>query len=85
MIEQGKMLDCTLSMKIFKYECMLLTDEPRWKEWVLSEIRREYGKMIENGNTVWETDKGSVAFDNAGSLCHGWSSVPIYFYIKNKS
>ena len=85
MIEQGKMLDCTLSMKIFKYECMLLTDEPRWKEWVLSEIRREYGKMIENGNTVWETDKGSVAFDNAGSLCHGWSAVPIYFYRKNES
>ena len=81
-IEQGKMLDCTLSMKIFKYECMLITDEPRWKEWVLSEIRREYSKMIENGNTVWETDKGSVDFDNAGSLCHGWSSVPIYFYHK---
>jgi hypothetical protein len=35
--------------------------------------------MIETG-TVWETIDGKAAFDNAGSLCHGWSATPIYYY-----
>jgi hypothetical protein len=39
--------------------------------------------MIDAGSTtVWETINGSVDFDNAGSLCHGWSAVPIYVYNK---
>ena len=80
-IENGEILDCTLSMKFFKYDAMLKTDKGRWSSWVLSEIRREYGKMVESGSScVWETAEGSVAFDNAGSLCHGWSSVPVYYY-----
>ncbi|MBE5743013.1 MAG: hypothetical protein E7360_06860 [Clostridiales bacterium] len=81
-IERGDLIDCSLSMKIFKYESMLITDEKRWSEWVFNEIREEYGNMVEKGETVWETSKGSVDFDNAGSLCHGWSSVPVYFYNK---
>ena len=30
--------------------------------------------------TVWETEDGERAFSNAGSLCHGWSALPIYYY-----
>ena len=82
-IANGNLLDCTLSMKIFKYESMLLSDSEKWSGWVLSEIRKEYSKMIESGSScVWETSDGSKAFENAGSLCHGWSAVPIYFYNK---
>ena len=80
-IEKGELVDCSLSMKIFKYDAMLLTDKERWSGWVLSEIRREYGKMVESGNScVWETEKGSSDFGNAGSLCHGWSAIPVYYY-----
>ena len=25
---------------------------------------------------------GAVAFENAGSLCHGWTAIPIYYYHK---
>ena len=78
-IVNGELSDCSLSMKIFKYDALLATDKEKYQEWVLNEIRREYGKMIERGDTVWETIDGASAFDNAGSLCHGWSAVPILF------
>lgn len=83
-IKNGELLDCTLSMKIFKYQALLTTDKAKWQKWVIAEIRREYGKMIENGNTVWETIDGAVAFDNAGSLCHGWSAIPLLLLVKNE-
>lgn len=79
-IVAGNLLDCSLSMKIFKYDALLTTDKAKYQDWVLSEIRREYGKMLEDENTVWETIDGASAFDNAGSLCHGWSAIPIYYY-----
>jgi hypothetical protein len=25
---------------------------------------------------------GADDFDHAGSLCHGWSAIPIYFYYR---
>ena len=25
-------------------------------------------------------DEGAAAFDRAGSLCHAWSSIPLYLY-----
>ncbi len=82
-IASGALIDCSLSMKIFKYDALLATDKQKYQPWVLREIRREYGKMAEQGNTVWETIEGAVAFDNAGSLCHGWSSIPVYYYTKH--
>ena len=77
-----ELCDCSLSMKIFKYDALLATDKEKYQDRVLNEIRREYGKMLENGNTVWETMDGVSAFDNAGSLCHGWSAIPICYYTR---
>ena len=77
-IVSGKMLDSTLSMSLIKYHALLLTDGPSYAPYVLREIRANYGKMIDAGSdTVWETLDGASAFSNAGSLCHGWSAVPI--------
>lgn len=84
-IVNGELSDCSLSMKIFKYDALLVTDKEKYHEWELNEIRREYGKMIEQGNTVWETIDGASAFDDAGSLCHGWSAIPVYYYTKLKN
>lgn len=83
-IVNGELSDCSLSMKIFKYDALLATDKEKYQAWVLNEIRREYGKMIEQGDTVWETIDGASAFDNAGSLCHGWSAIPILYLNKRK-
>lgn len=72
--------DCSLSMRCFKYDALLLTDEARWKPYVLREIRREYANMLDKGATsVWETQEGACAFGNAGSLCHGWSAIPVCY------
>ena len=84
-IVNDELCDCSLSMKIFKYDALLATDKEKYQEWVLNEIRREYGKMLESGNTVWETIDGASAFEDAGSLCHGWSAIPVYYYTKLKN
>ena len=79
----GELLECSLSMKCFKYDAVLSALGARGKEWVLSELRKDYGKMLDAGaTTVWETIDGASAFENAGSLCHGWSAIPIYYYHK---
>lgn len=80
-LKSNELFPCSLSMKCFKYDAMLLCDKGRYKDAVLGEIREAYKKMIEVG-TVWETDEGESAFDGAGSLCHGWSAIPIYYYHK---
>lgn len=74
------MVDCTLSTKCFQYDAMLQTDKAFRKE-IIAEIRSVYGKMLSKGATsIWETVEGAVAFENAGSLCHGWSAMPVYYY-----
>ena len=72
------MLDSTLSMSLLKYHALLLTDQEGYAPFVLGEIRENYKKMLDaDSDTVWETLDGAAAFGGAGSLCHGWSAVPI--------
>jgi len=81
---KSEMTDCTLSMKCFQYDAMIQTDKTFSKE-ILSEIRTVYGTMLAQGATsVWETAEGASAFENAGSLCHGWSAIPVYYYHRIK-
>ena len=84
-LANGELSDCSLSMKCFKYDALLATDEAKWRGHVFDEIRKDYEKMVESGNTVWETADGASAFGNAGSLCHGWSAIPIYYYARLKA
>ena len=71
----------TLSMAGFQYDALLKTDEERYRAWVLADIERKYSRMLEAGATsFWETEKGESDFDNAGSLCHGWSAMPVHYY-----
>ena len=71
----------TLSMLCFKYDAMIAVDRERYKDVILGDIRVKYGKMLDEGATsFWETEEGASAFANAGSLCHGWSALPIYYY-----
>lgn len=68
----------TLSMMFFKYEA-LSSDENR----ITDNIAEIWGKMLFCGATsFWETQKGAYDFENAGSMCHGWSALPIYFLKK---
>ena len=82
-ITEGALSECSLSLRGFKYDALLATDERAYKKWILSEIRRDYQTMLDFGSTtVWETLDGAKAFQNAGSLCHGWSALPVYYFHK---
>ena len=68
-------------MLCFKYDAYLQTDASYYKQIILDEIKNIFTPMVEFGNkTVWETEKGESDFSNAGSLCHGWSALPVYYY-----
>ena len=53
---------------------------PAARSFMATKIRSTYSAMLEKGATsLWETQSGSGDFNGAGSLCHGWSSLPIYY------
>ncbi|MBQ7344404.1 MAG: family 78 glycoside hydrolase catalytic domain [Clostridia bacterium] len=80
LIKDNTLVDASLSMRTFFYDALLAVDKS-YSSFVLSDIERVYTPMLKTGNnTVWETELGQSDFSNAGSLCHGWSSIPIYYY-----
>ena len=78
------MADCipdTLSMQIFRFDALLRTAPDKYGPLILDEIDRTCLSMLRAGaTTFWETIKGEADFDGAGSLCHGWSALAIYYY-----
>ena len=71
----------SLSMKCFFYDASLLVDREYYRTFILEDIEKCYRPMVEYGvGTVWETEIGERDFSRAGSLCHGWSALPIYYY-----
>ena len=72
-------IPATLSMKAFVYDALLsLSDE--YEAYVLNDIKQTFGQMLSAGaTTVWETEKGEADFGGGGSLCHGWSAMPVYY------
>ncbi len=75
-------IPATLSMLGFVYDALLEANEEN-AEYVLADIRKKYGYMLEWGATsFWETINGANDFGNAGSMCHGWSAMPVYYYHK---
>jgi hypothetical protein len=71
----------TLSMNSFRFDALLREDRTKYAPVILGELDRDYLYMLRNGaTTFWETIQGSADFSDAGSLCHGWSALPIYYY-----
>ena len=78
------MIPCTLSASIYEYDVLLQMGDA-YRAYVRREVEEVWGKMLYAGaTTFWETDLGDKDFHNAGSLCHGWSAVPVYLYGKYK-
>ncbi len=81
MLNDASFTPISLSMRCFFYDALLLTDCGRYRDFILQDIERIYLPMVRAGTgTVWETEKGWRDFSLAGSLCHGWSALPIYYY-----
>lgn len=77
----GNVIPVTLSMNAFRYDALLKADREYYKTYILEEIDNKYLRMLREGaTTFWETELGASDFDDAGSLCHGWSALPIYYY-----
>lgn len=82
LINDESLIPVTLSMSAFFYDALLRFGD-RYRQWILEDIRRKYQMMLDEGSTTfWETEKGWQDFDNAGSLCHGWSAIPVYYLKK---
>ncbi|MBR7040261.1 MAG: family 78 glycoside hydrolase catalytic domain [Clostridia bacterium] len=72
----------TLSHYIYKLDALMMEPE-KYYTCVEKHIMSVWGSMILEGATsFWETIEGGDAFSKAGSLCHGWSAVPVYFWHK---
>ena len=71
----------TLSMNAFRFDALLAVDRERYASIILDELDRDYLYMLRRGaTTFWETIIGADDFGDAGSLCHGWSALPVYYY-----
>ncbi len=76
------LVKATLSTSFFKYEA-LLGQNGEYLDEVTQEIAEIWGAMLWSGaSTFWEVSEGAQAFNDAGSLCHGWSAIPIYLFFK---
>ncbi len=74
------LIPATLSMLTLVYDALIARDAEH-REYILNDIRQKYGQMLSAGATsFWETIEGESAFGGAGSLCHGWSAIPIHYY-----
>lgn len=78
--ERSSFVPLTLSMEGFFYDALLQSDSA-YQSYILHDIEERYGKMLKEGaTTFYETEEGWKAFNNAGSLCHGWSALPIHYF-----
>lgn len=72
----------TLSYTIYKYD-VLFSAGKEYQQYIFDEIAQKWGGMLFQGATsFWETEGGEADFNAAGSLCHGWSGLPVYIYFR---
>lgn len=71
------LVETTLSQSLYKFESLLL--DPACGKYVRDKMVRDWSSMLFAGaSSFWETLKGGWDFHHAGSLCHGWSAIPVY-------
>jgi hypothetical protein len=72
--------EITLSSAIYLLKAFV-NRSPESRNIISSFITENWEPMIFAGaTTCWETQYGAADFEDAGSLCHGWSSLPVYYY-----
>lgn len=75
----GGLVPTTLSQSLYKYEALL--QDPSLGTAVRQTIIKDWSRMLRAGATsFWETRQGGWDFHHAGSLCHGWSGIPVYIF-----
>ena len=80
--DENPWVKVTISHLIYKIDALMLEPE-KYYDYIDHQIMKTWGKVVYSGSTTfWETIDGGDAFTKAGSLCHGWSATPIYFWHK---
>jgi hypothetical protein len=73
------LVPATLSQSLHTLQAV--APDPEYRTAILERLRGDWGDMLLQGATsFWETRKGSWDFDEAGSLCHGWSTLPLFAF-----
>ena len=81
-VDGVELTPATLSMLAYVYD-VIIERCSDGKEFVLNDIYKNYSYMLsKDATSFWETIKGDSDFHNAGSLCHGWSAMPVYYFRK---
>jgi alpha-L-rhamnosidase len=71
---------CTLS-GLYYLVSPVLWHSVEARAWLTARLEKIWQAMIFTGaNTLWETKAGGADFDFAGSLCHGWSALPVFYH-----
>ncbi len=71
--EDSGLVPATFSSLQMQYQALIQYGH---LEHCVEEVRSIFGSMLLNGATsYWETALGEADFEDAGSLCHGWSAV----------
>ncbi len=80
LLTDDRLVPVTLSYSVFQFDALMRRPE-QYSRWVFDRVARDWGNMLrQNATTFWETMVGADDFSDAGSLCHGWSAVPLYLY-----
>ncbi len=79
-VYSGKLEEVTFSAMLYMLSA-LMPLSPQARKYVAAALKRSFDPMILSGATsLWETARGAADFGGAGSLCHAWSSLPVYYY-----
>lgn len=77
---RGGLAPCTLSGLYYLVSPMVWHSQDT-REWLNGRLEDFGQRMILAGATsLWETAGGGADFDFGGSLCHGWSALPVYYH-----
>ncbi|MFA6929322.1 MAG: family 78 glycoside hydrolase catalytic domain [Lentisphaeria bacterium] len=72
-----------ITLSVMPYLLLLFLQQDygsKSREYTWHKIQNNYFLMLDGHSTsLWETVKGGDDFLYAGSLCHGWSSLPVYY------
>ena len=81
-LARGRLNTITTSHARYKYDA-LMKKPNKYGKLIMNEIADIWGNMLYHGTTsFWETERGAKDFSLSGSLCHGWSTIPIYVYFR---